>query len=552
MRSKTLRFIVIVGMVQFLASAARADVPAPPVNQVIGFKDVSLGDLTEADCRVCHASGVPDRHHNLVSKTIPSGSIVPYPDSDGDGVADTSYVCLSCHDQNFTVVRDCTACHNGSSPHHTTPDAQARHCVACHGDVVDNYDDGHYVPSYTPSLVTPSPSDGNGLPLNSRGNGAGACTYCHDEDGLSPPVILENKDLHHNTGLTDGHCNWCHDFGGAPDERIRACEQCHGPDSLHNIQADSPNTGNVGTIVVGGEDAGYGHVGRDGGPGDSDCWGCHGFAFSAAPRSGPVIPSIDGLDITAMKAGSDTTVIVSGSGFTNTAGALQFESRVKLTAADGSSLTLTPDAILQEAMIVTIPGTTAPGNYDIQAVKAQFTSNPAVISVTPKVVITDATADGPTVTIKGSGFGRYAAGSGTFVTGSSKTVTGTIVSWEDTMIVAEFGSTPTEVTVSSVFGTDTSTVGGNGGSNNWTVRIPFVGATEMQVAFSPHDGILLVDEQVDGQRLMGIGMQLDNGLIFWFDSMGSIFYGIVDRDARTMQGIVFNFQGIDSVWYAEQ
>jgi hypothetical protein len=41
---------------------------------------------------------------------------------------------------------------------------------------------------------------------------------------------------------------------------IRVCEGCHGPDSLHNIQADSPKTP-TGTLVVGGEDAGYGHVG---------------------------------------------------------------------------------------------------------------------------------------------------------------------------------------------------------------------------------------------------------------------------------------------------
>ena len=45
------------------------------------------------------------------------------------------------------------------------------------------------------------------------------------------------------------------------------CEKCHGPESLHNIQADSPNANNLGSVVVGGEDAGYGHVGRDAGPG---------------------------------------------------------------------------------------------------------------------------------------------------------------------------------------------------------------------------------------------------------------------------------------------
>ncbi len=56
---------VIAGMTLLLAGTARADVPAPPVNQYIGFPDVLYDDLVEADCRVCHDSGVPDRHHLL-------------------------------------------------------------------------------------------------------------------------------------------------------------------------------------------------------------------------------------------------------------------------------------------------------------------------------------------------------------------------------------------------------------------------------------------------------------------------------------------------------
>ena len=40
-----------------------AAVPAPPVNQNIGMHDVLYGELTEADCRACHDSGLPDRHH---------------------------------------------------------------------------------------------------------------------------------------------------------------------------------------------------------------------------------------------------------------------------------------------------------------------------------------------------------------------------------------------------------------------------------------------------------------------------------------------------------
>jgi hypothetical protein len=463
MKRRILISTVIAGMTLFLASASWADVPAPPVNQDIGMVDVALGDLTESECRICHDSGVPDRHHLLYGSPIPPGSLVPYPDADGDGNPDTVYACLNCHDQNFTVVRDCLACHTGASPHHTTPDATNRNCVACHGDLVDNYDDGHYIPSYAPSLVTPARSGGAGLPLNSRGNGAGACNYCHDDDGLPTPVILTNQALHHGTGLST--CSWCHDFAIPFAEQIRVCEDCHGPDSLHNIQADSPKVP-TGTIVVGGEDAGYGHVGRDAGPSESDCWGCHGFAMSFAPWSGPVTPTVYGSDRAAIDAGTDTSVTLTGSAFTNIAGDTLFESAVALTAADGSSVTLTPDSIGEGDLTVTIPGDTTPGNYSLQAVKTDAASNPAVISVKPQVTITGATGK-KTVTITGSGFGGFAAGSGTSVITiknkgkkkASPPEEAGIISWSDTKIEAEFRSRPKEVTVNSVFGSATSKVG---------------------------------------------------------------------------------------------
>ncbi len=78
---------------------------------------------------------------------------------------DTNYGCLNCHAQvagppiQFLVTRDCTLCHTGDSPHHgtTIPEIVAGDCVYCHGNVVDNFDDGHAIPTYAPSLVTPNP-----------------------------------------------------------------------------------------------------------------------------------------------------------------------------------------------------------------------------------------------------------------------------------------------------------------------------------------------------------------------------------------------------------
>jgi hypothetical protein len=467
MRKRILMSAIAAGVALSFVCPCLADVPAPPVNQSIGMPDVEFASHSEADCRYCHDSGVQDRHHLLYDQPIPPDSIVPYPDSDGDGNPDTVYDCLNCHDASFTIERDCLVCHT-TSPHHSTELAQSGDCVACHGSVVDNMDDGHYIPTYGSSLVTPTRSQGDGQPANSYGRYAGACDYCHDEDTFQPPLILTNQALHH--GLDQ--CSWCHDFALPFDDQIRVCEGCHGPASLHNIQTDSPNPLNIGTIVVGGEDAGYGHVGRDGGPGDSDCWGCHGFSMAkTALVPGPTIPTIHGADHAAVGAGVDTAVTLSGSSFTNVAAGHAYRSVVSLTAADGSVTTVAPDRLDASSLEFTIPGRIAPGNYDVRAVKRGVASNPAVISVRPEVTIVEAEGR-RTVTIRGSGFGGYAEGSGTAVTGSLAAVKGwhktapvmeaEIVSWNDTTIVARFPSSPSEVTVHSVFGTVRSRVGGDG------------------------------------------------------------------------------------------
>lgn len=499
-----------------------ADVPAPPVNQHIGMFDGLIGDMLEADCRVCHDIAVPNRHHLLIGQTIPAGSLVPYPDADRNGQRDTKYACLNCHDSNFTVVRDCTACHT-TSPHHKTPAATGGDCVACHGSIVENMNDGHYIPSYAPSMVTPSPSRGDALPLNDRGNGAGACNYCHDDDGLASPVILKSAQLHHkaasnciwchNTnpmsfhtdreenamhapgksrpftnGCTDCHgadlrggvarsCYTCHGrewdtdngSGHSPDfttaNDMRKCEGCHGPGSLHHIQADSPNANNLGTIVVGGEDAGFGHVGRDAGPGNSDCWGCHGFAIAdASPFTGPLVPSIDGANVATITAGKATGVLLTGAAFTNTSGGESYTSQIVLASDNGTTLTLPPDIITDQGkMAVTIPATTLPGNYRVRAVKGEVTSNPINLSIVPKVAISSVATSGILTTIDGTGFGGFASGSGTNVTaivvsgrnGQLATVEGIVKSWTDTRIVVSFRYPPQSMTVHSVFGSVT-------------------------------------------------------------------------------------------------
>jgi hypothetical protein len=211
-------------------------------------------------------------------------------------------------------------------------------------------------------------------------------------------------------------------------------------------------------------------VGRDAGPGNSDCWGCHGFGTASTPDIGPIVPTVYSSDSSVIGAGVDTAVTLTGTSFTNVTEGTSYVSNASLTAGDGSSVTLTPDSVALGALVVTIPGNTAPGNYELRAVKSGAASNPKVVSITPKVTITE-TKGGATVTITGSGFGGYAAGSGTSVIGTvsdthrkggktgDTTVEGTIVSWSDTKIEADFGSKrPNRVTVNSVFGSDTAAV----------------------------------------------------------------------------------------------
>jgi hypothetical protein len=299
------------------------------------------------------------------------------------------------------------------------------------------------------------------LPLNSRGNGAGACDYCHDNDGLQEPVILTNEELHHNTGFGDDNtkCDWCHDTSAPPDEKIRTCEGCHGPESLHNIQADSPAPANIGDIIVGGEDAGYGHIGRDAGPGDSDCWGCHGFSMASASSAGPGIPSISTADTAVVIAGIDAQVTLTGSAFTSILVNTSYTSDVLLTALDGSGTILTPDAITAGDLTVTIPGTTEPGNYTLQAVKDGEASNPVPLSIIPAVVITeiDCSKCLGTMTITGAGFSEKPEGTDEdlyVIEGDGGRLL-KVISWTETEIKVLDARCRGDVTVNTLFGSAT-------------------------------------------------------------------------------------------------
>jgi hypothetical protein len=475
--------IMVLSLNLIFAPISRADVPAPPVNQQIGIPDSSIADLTEADCRFCHEdpnivddANIPNRHHLLVGTPVADLTVRPFPDGDTNG----NYDCFSCHElvwdplsmsYQFETFRDCLLCHNTGSPHHTTAQAQAQNCDVCHGPV-DNPFDGHFIPDAPVSYVTPSRSGGDGLPFNSRGKGAGACDYCHDSGLTTEGIIADtNQNLHHNTSLFSQSppvCDWCHDFGLPFEEQIRVCERCHGISSLHNIQVDSDATGlvdttgdgigdtdNIGNIIPNMENPFWGHIGNN-----DDCWGCHGFMSMSGTEIGPIIPDISGLSAYSMPAGSDTDIIVIGSTFINIVmtqeGPFALESEVVLTAADGTRTTLSPDAITESSIDVTIPGTLPAGNYILRAVKDSRDSNAVNIAITPPVAIADATCQKKRglLTINGSGFGIRPEGSGTDINLLVNGQTVDIISWTENRIKASISNCPKDsiITVKALFG----------------------------------------------------------------------------------------------------
>jgi hypothetical protein len=423
------------------------------VRQAIGIEDQVYGNLVEADCRLCHENpdqfpvlddSIPDRHHLIYGTPIPDPTDAPF------GTPGELYACLSCHatdtssgEIEFLVERDCLFCHiqepSGLTVHHRTDLAQGNvpqgpDCQACHGSIVDNMNDGHFISAEPPTESTPKPSGGMGLPYNSRGKGAGACNYCHDDGTCGNGIVIETNAVnHHNTGFgfDSAKCGWCHDFSLPFEEQIRVCENCHGRDSLHNIQADSDGDG---VINPGIELPFYGHIGDP-----DDCWGCHGYGtIPSAPESGPVVPSISSVRNSVLTEGTDTTVTLSGSAFTNIGEGTELYSDIVLEAADGSTITLTPDTITQDLITVTIPGNLASGNYKVNTVKMNKHSNPRTISIKPAVVISDVTCQtkAEILIITGSGFGEKPEGPDGYL---NVEVNGRIVeikSWTDTKIQA--------------------------------------------------------------------------------------------------------------------
>ena len=368
-------------MILLLVSLAMAVIPPPPANQEIGIYDTVFTGFTTEECKECHTPPLADRHHALI--------------------ADEGKLCLDsdCHsitDGIFDPFRNCSDCHL-SSPHHATDDAQNLYCSECHGSFVDDYNDGHIIPTYDQSPITP---DTNHDFINGTGSKIGGCEACHEPDLSADPEIRSNKDTHHNlSGFTVDNCDICHSSSsstGTPGEGdvgldIRYCENCHGIKSLHNIQYDYPNTQG---------ELGKGHIGDN-----WDCLGCHGYpalygvssadgtiaaqfniaslASSGGPLTGPIIPTIHNISPSTITAGQDANITINGLTFINEFNGTNYTSNVVLN----DNIVLEPEHITATEIIVQIPGTLESGNYDVRVVKEDMRSNKVTLTVSSEEII---------------------------------------------------------------------------------------------------------------------------------------------------------------------
>lgn len=461
-RNQTVNFSIPFNQTTNISSDAAFDVQEsmaapPPVDQSMSIYDTTVTQLVEQNCRNCHTSGVPDRHHNLV----PTGE----------------YNCNNCHPiitningQSVLLDRNCVACHNGSAfyanpnlragrPHHNTTLAQIRNCKQCHGGFVDDYNDGHYIPTYSPSLVTPDTS--YKIINSTTGKKWGGCEACHEEYLNATPDILSNVDNHHNeiVNVTSGNtCNWCHtDSGGGLN--IRKCEDCHSVSTVHNIQYNYNQTNGK---------LGYGHIGNN-----WDCNGCHAWYDAGITYpSGAIIPDIFSINPSKLTSGIPTAVTIDGINFVN-------DQYTSIVSVDG--IRLVPSSITDNQIVVTIPALSS-GVRTIQVIKTgDVIDKPSRLSTLTVVDPVDITSAKITkrvknpplveITILGTGFGPkpepltdplYNEHGVWVTTKKGITTKADIVNWTATTIVANVDSANVRdsINVKALYGQDNATIGG--------------------------------------------------------------------------------------------
>jgi cytochrome c553 len=495
-------------MFAVLAGIELGSATPPPINQNIGLYDRSIDLLItnatdQSACRPCHQTsetrynnpigGVPTRHHNLLS----DGKINPY-----TGV---KFGCKDCHPStanninNIIIYRSCIDCHNGttfwaiganvgnfSRPHHIGQPAQDRKCNVCHGSFVDNYDDGHYKPSYdTMFNVTPyatfkvtnfSQPDGLGGYKT-----LGGCLSCH----LPNPnaKIGSNRDNHHKSILgfaefggqtqfqntttpfinVNNVCSVCHviDYSnstGYPMIIPNLTNQVTG-EILTNLMEIRNSTIERADAAIGAFEAnnitingtgcekchgigslhniqfnyfgtnnlpGYGHIGDI-----TDCSGCHSASLSASTLPGDIIPNVDNVNPSVIIEGTTTTLTIKGSNFGN---------ELDTYVVNIDEVTYKPKSITNTQIVVDISALTK-GIHRLQLVHYGKFSKLVTLTVIPNIYVKSATLRGGVITITGKGFGILPPVNARYYIsvnhGGKQIVSTSINSWIDSQIKAK-------------------------------------------------------------------------------------------------------------------
>ena len=298
---------------QVFCDYTRPDPLMDYVAQEMGIYDTLYEALRESDCRSCHTGTLLSEHH-------PTDA----------GAGDDCQTCHPCEAPQDCVERNCLTdgCHSWNDIqtngwHHYTEESDSGNCGVCHELVpVEAFQPGVRFEDDPPTVSPPTPyscenchwcqeASTTGDPENPGhpstynhyddwGNGVGF--YEYDKPACSP------YDSHHMGfwgNIVVNKCYICHGFGfdwenpgldydPGSRERIRPCERCHTPDTLHYIHNEYYDTS--GKDCYGWEAVGF-HVDETETEPDvygcftlagyEMCSGCHPSVLVLAPVANP-------------------------------------------------------------------------------------------------------------------------------------------------------------------------------------------------------------------------------------------------------------------------
>ena len=236
---KKLSLIALVaGIALLTAGVAMANIPAPPVNQTLGFDDTSFDSLDEDACRECHGESVADDHHLLYgSSMIGPGTCSLGHCSDTGAVCgggapctapatciyDTCYI----NDDCAEPVNYCTrgqACPVGLCEDGTTSCELDDDCEGILGGTCD----AAACPSYrgVPGECGQPVCIGGSMAPNNPNAGVYGCLTCHDQDTTGGVISF----------VVYNDCTVCHEYrGGANVHHLDSANERGKGSYLHTL-----------------------------------------------------------------------------------------------------------------------------------------------------------------------------------------------------------------------------------------------------------------------------------------------------------------------------